>query len=169
MMHTPFRTARVHAHGEVGLFEVSRYGRKALLLLAACLVAGCGGTTDRIVLTSSPRLNMCNGVDPHPVVVRIYYLRGASKFSRADFEALWENDTAVLGDDRIQVIERTLNPREQLPVSLSRSGPAQEATSIGVVANFCRPGEGCWRRFVPIEKAKAEIQVHVDEGCLSID
>jgi type VI secretion system VasD/TssJ family lipoprotein len=140
-----------------------------LLLLAACLVAGCGGTTDRIVLTSSPRLNMCNGVDPHPVVVRIYYLRGASKFSRADFEALWENDTAVLGDDRIQVIERTLNPREQLPVSLSRSGPAQEATSIGVVANFCRPGEGCWRRFVPIEKAKAEIQVHVDEGCLSID
>jgi type VI secretion system VasD/TssJ family lipoprotein len=154
------------------VLATDRTVRAALVACALGLslgLGGCGGTVDRVVLTSSPRLNMCNGENPHPVVVRIYYLRGASKFSRAEFEALWENDVAVLEDDRLQVIERTLNPQEQLPITLNRKGAAAEATSIGVVANFCRPGEGCWRRFVPIEKGDAEIRVHVNEGCLSID
>jgi type VI secretion system VasD/TssJ family lipoprotein len=119
-------------------------------------------------LTSSPRLNTCEGADPHPVVVRIYYLRSADKFSRADFTALWEDDFGTLGDDRISVVEKTLNPKQQLTVSLSRSDAAKAAGAIGVVANFCNAREGCWRRAVSIKKS-AKIRVHLDESCLSID
>ena len=138
------------------------------VVLGATLIAGCA-TTDKVTLTTSPRLNTCEGADPHPVVVRLYYLRSADKFSRADFTALWEDDFGALGDDRISVVEKTLNPRQQLTVSLARNDAAKAATAIGVVANFCRAGEGCWRRVVAIDKGDAKIRVHLDEGCLSID
>lgn len=138
-------------------------------VIGATLLAGCGATTDRVTLTTSPRLNTCEGADPHPVVVRIYYLRNSDKFSRADFTALWEDDFGVLGDDRISVVERTLNPKQQLAVSLARKDAAKEATAIGILANFCRAGEGCWRRTVAIDKDDVKLRVHLDEGCLSID
>ena len=138
----------------------------ALTTLAS--MNGCA-TTDHVVLTSSRRLNMCEGADPHPIVVRLYYLRGSSRFVRADFETLWEDDLSALEDDRIQVLERTLNPTQQLPLSIKREGDAKQATAIGVVANFCRPGEGCWRQVVPLEGKKGEIRIHVDEDCLSVD
>ena len=62
-----------------------------------------------------------------------------------------------------------MNPRQQLTVSPARNDAAKAATAIGVVANFCRAGEGCWRRVVAIDKGDAKIRVHLDEGCLSID
>ncbi|MFN8179145.1 MAG: type VI secretion system lipoprotein TssJ [bacterium] len=145
--------------------------RKAAVWTAvtgAALLMGCA-TTDHVTLTTSPRLNTCEGADPHPVVVRIYYLKSADKFSRAEFAALWENDFNTLGEDRISVVEKTLNPKQQLTVSLARSDAAKGATAIGIVANFCKAGEGCWRRAIPITKGDAKVRVHLDEGCLSID
>jgi type VI secretion system VasD/TssJ family lipoprotein len=140
------------------------------LALAAVLGATGCATTDRITLTSSPRLNTCEGGgDPHAVVVRIYYLRATDRFTRADFAALWQDDAAALADDRIALEERTVNPRQQLAISLERKDAAKAATAIGVVANFCRPGEGCWRRTVPISGGAVKLRVHLDEGCLSID
>lgn len=131
--------------------------------------AGCA-TTDQVTLTTSPRLNTCeSGGDAHSVVVRIYYLKSVDRFMRADFTALWQDEFAALADDRISVEERTLNPTQQITVPLAREGPAKTATAIGVVANFCRPGEGCWRRTVSIEGDAAKLRVHLDEGCLAID
>ena len=138
------------------------------VVIGATLIAGCA-TTDRVTLTTSPRLNTCEGADPHPVVVRIYYLKNADKFSRADFTALWDDDFGALGDDRISVVEKTLNPTQQLTVSLARSDAAKAATAIGVVANFCRAGDGCWRRTVALDDDEVKLRVHLDEGCLSID
>lgn len=142
---------------------------------AACLLglmlgfAGCG-TTDRVTLTTSPRLNTCEkDGDAHPVVVRIYYLKSVDRFMRTDFAALWQDDFTALAEDRISVEERTLNPKQQVTIPLPRQDAAKAATAIGVVANFCRPGEGCWRRTVPITGKGAKLRVHLDEGCLAID
>jgi type VI secretion system VasD/TssJ family lipoprotein len=141
----------------------------ALVLLGLLLLAAGCASTDKITLTSSPRLNACGGSDGHPVVIRIYYLRGTSRFARADFSELWENDHAVLADDRLEVHERTLKPQEQIVLSLERKDATKEATAIGLVANFCEPGEGCWRRLIPITGRTTETRIHADEGCLSID
>ncbi|MCA9753119.1 MAG: type VI secretion system lipoprotein TssJ [Gemmatimonadetes bacterium] len=149
-----------------------RFGLSAVLavlpLLALAALPGCA-SVDRITLSSSARLNSCGGADGHPVVLRIYYLRGTSKFARAPFEELWENDLAVLGDDKIRVREETLNPAQEISLQLDRGGDAKEASAIGIVANFCEPGEGCNRRLIPIAGRKTDVRIHADEGCLSID
>ena len=140
--------------------------------LALALALGFGGcaTTDQVTLTTSPRLNTCeSGGDAHTVVVRIYYLKSVDRFMRVDLNTLWQDDVAALADDRISVQERTVNPKQQVTVPLPREGPAKAATAIGVVANFCRPGEGCWRRTVSIDGDAAKLRVHLDEGCLAID
>ena len=142
--------------------------RRLFLLATLAGVTGCG-TTDKLVLTTSPRLNTCEGADPHPCVVRVYYLASADRFASADFVALWEDDVATLGGDRLHFVEKTLNPKQQLTLSLERDEAVKGATAIGVVANFCKPGEGCWRKTVPISGDDFEIRVHLDEGCLSID
>ncbi len=147
-----------------------RGGAIGLLALAFSIAASGCGSTDRIILTTSPRLNICEGDEPHPIVVRIYYLKDTSRFARADFDALWDDDHAVLADDRIAMFPRTLNPRQQLPMQIPRGDETKEATAIGVVANFCRPGAGgCWRKMIPIVDRNEEIRIHLDEGCLSID
>jgi type VI secretion system VasD/TssJ family lipoprotein len=145
--------------------------RKAAVWMAAlgaALSLGCA-TNDRVTMTTSPRLNTCEGADPHPVVVRIYYLKSPDKFTRAEFPALWEDDFGTLGEDRISVVEKTLNPKQQLTVSLSRSDAAKGATALGIVANFCKAGEGCWRKAIPIDKHAAKLRIHLDESCLTID
>lgn len=137
-------------------------------LVLAGAISGCA-SVDKITLTTSQHLNTCEGSDPHPVVIRIYYLRGTTRFRSVDFESLWDDDRTALGDDRLELHEKTLNPREQVPLIIKRSDAAKEATAIGLVANFCRPGEGCWRQVVELEGSKSEIRVHLNEGCISID
>jgi type VI secretion system VasD/TssJ family lipoprotein len=145
-----------------------RHAACGILLASLIGAAGCG-TTDKVILTTSPRLNICEGSDPHPVVVKNYYLASAERFSRADFVALWEDDIGTLAEDRLRLVEKTLNPKEQVTLPLERDDAVKGATALGIVANFCRPGEGCWRRTVAIGDDDVKIRVHLDEGCLSID
>jgi type VI secretion system VasD/TssJ family lipoprotein len=149
--------------------SVLRRARHGMLLAALTGIAGCG-TTDKLVLTTSPRLNTCEGADPHPCVVKVYYLASADRFLGADFVALWENETETLGGDLLKLAaEKTLNPKQQLTLPLRREDAVKGATTIGIVANFCKPGEGCWRKAVPIGGGDVQLRVHLDEGCLSID
>lgn len=117
-------------------------------------------------MTGSRRLNSCDGKEPHPVGVRIYYLTATDRFSKADFASLWENDVEVLGEDRVKVTEVTVVPQKQAEVKLARP---KGATALGIVANFCRPGEGCWRKVIPFEGRDGKLLIHLDEGCLSLD
>jgi type VI secretion system VasD/TssJ family lipoprotein len=145
-----------------------RRAMSIVFLAVLASVTGCG-TTDKLVLTTSPRLNTCEGADSHPCVVRVYYLTSVDRFAGADFVALWEDDLGTLQGDRLHVVEKTVNPKQQLTLSLKRDDKVKGATAIGVVANFCKPGEGCWRKTVPIQGDGVQIRVHLDEGCLSID
>jgi type VI secretion system VasD/TssJ family lipoprotein len=142
--------------------------RRALCGLAlAILVSGCASTND-VVLTSSPRLNMGDG-EPHAVKVRIYYLKATEKFLTADFGALWKDDRAALGEERIAVHEHTLFPRQQFVFQHTRTDEEKAAVALGVVANFFDPKRpGCRRKVIPIGGRKQRDQIHFDEGCLSV-
>lgn len=137
------------------------------LLLAVAALAGCAGTTDRVDITSSPRLNSCDESGSHAVILRIYSLRSADTFVEADFGALWENDRKVLGDDRIAVQDHTVIPgagEVRVPI------PREEGVAvIGLVANFCRLTPGCWRKVVELKKGSTQIVVNLDGTCLSVD
>lgn len=147
---------------------MARPRKPGVLFVAALAVGICAGcaSTDKVLLTSSRRLNSCDGNEAHPVGVRVYYLAGTDRFTKADFASLWENDLETLGEDRIQVADVTVLPQSQAEVPLERP---DKATSLGIVANFCKPGEGCWRTVVPLDGRKEKVRVHLDEGCLSID
>ncbi len=134
------------------------------VVLAAFVACGCA-STDRVYLTGSRRLNACEGDEPHPVGVRVYYLAGTDRFTKADFASLWENDLETLGEDRIKVADVTLAPQSQEELPLERP---DKATFLGIVANFCKPGEGCWRTVVPLTRGR-KVRVHLDEGCLTLD
>jgi type VI secretion system VasD/TssJ family lipoprotein len=134
-------------------------------LIFAWIAAGCG-STDRVMLTSSRRLNACDGSEAHPVGVRVYYLASTDRFTQADFASLWENDLETLGEDRIKVTDLTVVPQSQQEVPLERP---DKATAIGIVANFCKPGAGCWRAVLPLEGRKGKLGVHLGEGCISIE
>jgi type VI secretion system VasD/TssJ family lipoprotein len=142
-----------------------RGARNGLVLAIAGMLAACA-STDRVYLTGSRRLNICSGDEPHPVGVRVYYLSGTERFMKADFASLWENDLETLQDDRIKVSDVTVVPQDQTEVVLDRP---EGAKSLGIVANFCKPGEGCWRALIPLEDRKEKLRVHLDEGCLSLD
>jgi type VI secretion system VasD/TssJ family lipoprotein len=135
------------------------------VVLAAFLACGCA-STDKVYLTGSRRLNSCDGEEAHPVGVRVYYLAGTDRFNKADFASLWENDLEALGEDRIKVSDVTLTPQSQQELAIERP---DKATSLGIVANFCKPGEGCWRAVVPLDDRKEKVRVHLDEGCLTLD
>lgn len=136
--------------------------------LFAAAIAACGGcaATDKVLLTSSRRLNSCDGQEAHPVGVRVYYLAATDRFSKADFEALWNDDAATLADDRLKVSDLTVVPQSQSELKLPRP---KGAKAVGFVANFCKPGEGCWRAVVALEGHKGKLRLHLDEGCLSLD
>lgn len=142
-----------------------RGARMGFVLAALGFLSACA-STDRVFLTGSRRLNACDGQEPHPVGVRVYYLAGTERFMKADFSSLWENDLDTLQDDRIKVSDVTVVPQNQNEIVLERP---DGATSLGIVANFCKPGEGCWRALVPLEDRKQKVRVHLDEGCLSLD
>jgi type VI secretion system VasD/TssJ family lipoprotein len=142
-----------------------RGARNGFVLAIAGLLSACA-STDRVYLTGSRRLNVCEGQEPHPVGVRVYYLSATERFMKADFATLWENDLEALQDDRIKVSDVTVVPQNQNEIVLERPDGAK---SLGIVANFCKPGEGCWRALVPLEDRKQKVRVHLDEGCLSID
>ncbi len=144
-------------------------GRRAPRAVLGCAViaalAGCA-STDKVMLTSSRRLNSCDGSEPHPLSVRVYYLAATDRFSKADFPTLWDDDVKALEDDRIKVSDLTVVPQSQSELKLERP---KGAKAVGFVANFCKPGEGCWRAVVPLEGHKGKLRLHLDEGCLSLD
>jgi type VI secretion system VasD/TssJ family lipoprotein len=139
----------------------------ALLLALPAALAGCGGTTDRLDITSSPQLNACDDGGSHAVILRIYGLKATEKFGDAEFTALWDNDRKVLGDDLATKVEQTILPgTRDVRIPVPR---AEGVVAIGLMANFCDLKPGCWRKTVNLEKGTTEIVVNLEGTCLAVD
>jgi type VI secretion system protein VasD len=79
---------------------------------------------------------------PSPIVVRIYSLKSDNTFNNADFFAIYEKDSAVLGD--------TMTSREELEISPGDSIELEKefdlkTTHVGVVAAYRDLDNAVWR------------------------
>lgn len=139
-------------------------------LLVVLMASGCA-SVDTVALRGSSNLNNCGGDEAHSVVVRVYHLRGTGRFEAASFDELWDHRSGVLEDDLIQSPwEHSLTPATTEEVKIERTDALQDATALGIVANFCRRGENnCWRKVVPLEGRKTATRVFLSESCISID
>jgi type VI secretion system VasD/TssJ family lipoprotein len=141
------------------------------------MVGGCCGrnlllrsctTTDHFVLTTSSRLNSCDGVGGHPLALRILSLGSTTEFEKRDFFELWEDLEEALGDELLAVEETTMIPDRRSGLDLERP---EAATAIGILANFCSPGdkESCWRQVVPLRGGAKTVKIYFDETCMVLE
>jgi len=140
-----------------------------VLLLGGCcpqqlLLRSCG-TVDRLRIEASADLNTCDESGAHPVKLYIYWLAAGEQFRAAEFSALFDNDLKVLGDDKLDVVEKTLRPGETLELKLPR---VEGAKVLGIVADFCQQSSNCWKRSIDLEKKGARIGIGLGKNCMTV-
>lgn len=144
------------------------------LLLTLTALAGCCpqqlllrscGTVDVIRIEASEQLNTCDESGAHPVKLTIYSLAAGERFRTAEFSALYDNDLQVLGEDKLDVIEKTVRPGETLTLKLPR---VAEAKVLGIVADFCQQSSNCWRRSIELEKKGAQVGIALGKNCMTV-
>jgi type VI secretion system protein VasD len=96
----------------------------------------------RLLLTTSPQLNLDENGQALATTVRIYQLRDTAKLVESSVDRILDNDRAVLAEDLVAVQELTLYPAERAaPVMVRGEG----ASYVAVVAMFRRPNGPSWR------------------------
>jgi len=122
-------------------------------------------TTDQIEIAASNQLNSCDDSGQHAVTLRIYGLKNSDTFRDAGFDQLWDDDLKTLGDDRINVVEKTVLPGQQLVLPILRE---KDVKALGIVANFCEINPGCWHKVITLDKDASKQKLYLDRTCLSV-
>ncbi|MFL9866928.1 type VI secretion system lipoprotein TssJ [Paraburkholderia fungorum] len=163
--------------------------RRLLVLGAASLVAGCGMLDKlpligkakpppapppapaapppqliNVTLKAAAELNPDVTGRPSPVAVRLYQLKSASKFANADFFALFDHDSALLGADLLAREDLQVEPGASRTVVLER---ARDVRQIAVLAAYRDVDSASWRAFVDVWPADVK-QVEVRLEALGV-
>ena len=93
-------------------------------------------------LSAASNLNLSVSQRPSPLVVRLYELRSATAFAKADFTALHQADVATLGGDLVLRDELLLQPGESRPWQRTLS---PETRFIGVFGVYRDVERAVWR------------------------
>jgi type VI secretion system protein VasD len=118
-------------------------GIKVLLVLVTFLVlAGCSSPPVKFGIEAGDNLNPNEKNEPLPVVSRIYLLSDDQAFNAAEFESLWKDDQAVLGDSMLIRQELVLTPASEERITLKRREGAKFAA---IIAIFREAEGGQWR------------------------
>ena len=103
---------------------------------------------------------------PSPIIIRIYSLKSDGIFNNADFFALYEEDSTILGD--------TMTSREELEISPGDSMKIEKeydlnTTHVGVLAAYRDLDNAIWRSSIetPINE-KTYIDVVLERLTLSV-
>ena len=103
---------------------------------------------------------------PSPIIIRIYSLKSDDIFNDADFFALYEEDSTILGD--------TMTSREELEISPGDSMKIEKeydlnTTHVGVLAAYRDLDNAIWRSSIetPINE-KTYIDVVLERLTLSV-
>jgi len=126
-------------------------------LLAALLVAGCQDKPVNVRMDgnilAALDINPDNNGRPSPTVVRVYQLKSADAFQKADFFSLFDQEKSLLGENLIAREEMDLRPGEKREFKRDMK---PETRYVGVVAAFRRINDARWRSIVRIpEKVKS--------------
>ncbi len=140
--------------------------------LAGCAASPPKPTRTLATLVASPSINPDALGQPSPVVVRLYQLRGKSRFMNAGFFALYDHQRRTLGSSLITRDERTVFPGQDLPLHIDLSAGARY---LGVLAAYRNVRTTRWRAVVGVPKksllkllASRRVTVHVGKSAVNI-
>lgn len=115
-------------------------------------------------LYAGDNLNAGNDKRALAAVIKVYHLRGNSRFEQAPFDAFLDTDRerVALGDDLVSVSEIVLTPGAQHEIEERMEADAEV---LGIVALFHAPARNRWRlafdvRHKKIEKNGVTIGLH---------
>lgn len=130
------------------------------LLAAALVLTGCSNTTTkvkgalgfdtkvRLVFDVSSDINPDQMGRPSPLMLRVYELKTATLFERADFIDLFERDKEVLGADFIAKHEmRRITPGDERIEDLVLSN---DARYVAVFAEFTQYQDAEFGLLIPV-------------------
>lgn len=137
--------------------------RSIAILLGCALLSGCSmwgqfkestGITPEtssieLVIEASSVLNVREGGQSSPVILRVHELTSPVLFRSLDFFALFENDKASLGDEYIKRYEFQMQPGEKIHEFLELD-PATRAVGFSVA--FRDIDGSSWRKVEAIEE-----------------
>jgi type VI secretion system protein VasD len=104
-------------------------------------------TLINVEVIASLKVNPNNINRPSPIVVRLYELKSLTAFNSADFDSLFNNDKALLGDDLVKQEQFTLRPGGQ---KIYRNEPSEESHYLGAVAAYRNIDRAAWRTSAPL-------------------
>ena len=120
-----------------------------------------------IRIQSDSALNPDHMGRPSPIVIRLYTLKSDDIFNNADFFALYEQDTTILGDDLVTSPEELEIPPGESMVFEERELD-METTHIGVMAAYRDLDNAVWRGTIetPVDKTT---YINIVLGPLAVD
>ena len=142
----------------------------ATLLLAACAkdaVAPASAPVQApaaidLVLHVQAIAGLNPGADgqPAPVRVRLFELKNAAVFSRADYFALADKAQTTLGNDLVDQDEVLIQPGEYQKVTRHLNPATRQ---LGLVVGYRELDRAVWREVIPVSPGQGdEIQISLD-------
>lgn len=123
-------------------------------MLLTTFLAGCSNVPTRAPQMESPKtfveldIQSSSKLNPDirgrasPVIVRLYELKSPVRFNQADFFALHEQDSAILGEDLLAKEEFTVNPSELRPLQRQLN---PRTRYLGILATYRAIDQAVWR------------------------
>jgi type VI secretion system VasD/TssJ family lipoprotein len=146
-----------------GLFKAAAAVLALGIVLSGCGIFGGGSKNRELILIGTEMLNSCGDEVANTLHLRIFQLSGDSQLSIADLQKLWWDPRKELGDEYVDHIEMILEPGQRIPINLI---PADGATIVAVVGNFCQTEGTCWRWVSPIKKISSPTSLTFDKFCV---
>lgn len=138
----------------------------ATLLLTACAKDPAPAIADKAAAPLILHLQAIAGLNPGadgqpaPVRVRVYELKNAAAFARADYFALADRAQATLGNDLVDQDEVLVQPGEYRKV-VRQLNPATR--QLGLVVGYRALDQAAWRQVIPVSPgAGEELQISLD-------
>ena len=119
------------------------------VILLSVLSVSCSSSKVKVAVNASPELNPDPNHHSLPVVTRIYQLKDKQQFEAATFNALWKDDTQVLGQDLLSKEEVLVYPGDKIKLSLARQDKAEY---IAIVTLFRDYKQGDWKLLQPMKR-----------------
>jgi len=137
---------------------------KLTFVLCLCAVSfgltACGKKAINLSVAGSKTLNLDDGGNPLPVVVRIYQLKGKEKIEGADFISLWKEDEKILDGDVLDRQEITLLPDTKIVQTID---PKEGSEYLALMALFRKPQGNGWREIIPLKGKKVRtVEISVE-------
>lgn len=124
-----------------------------IMALSASLLSGCAlfkdTSTAELNVVASKQLNMRDGGQSSPVILRVYELSSSVIFKSVDFFALYDNEKNALGDEYIKRHEFQVKPGDNFERHLELD---PETRTLGYAVAYRDINGSTWRTISSIEE-----------------